>query len=115
MTNSNWLRVVDFTVSFGTIGYGIYSGITWVIVGGVLGLIFAFLNPAKWVKSWIHKRFVRQGSPVASPVLPENESLEHEQPVVNAHPLVYRPQTILDMNGFAHHYGNPYRFPIWYY
>lgn len=115
MKDKRWLRAVDFLVSFGTIGYGVYAEITWLIAGGLLGLVFAFLNPAKWVESWIRNRFVH-GSNKPQEIMEEKsfptpKIVEASSPQF---PLVYRPTSILDMNGLAHHLGNPYRLPIWF-
>ena len=45
--NQKVFSYLDWAGSLGSLGYGVYSGSLWWGVGGALGLIVAYFNPAK--------------------------------------------------------------------
>lgn len=54
------LSALDWIVGTLTLVWGLYSGNSWFIAGGVLGLMTAYFKPAMRVQAALEKRFLRK-------------------------------------------------------
>lgn len=46
---AQYANLLDWTLGFGCVGYGLYTANVWWVAGGVLGLALAVVNPSKRV------------------------------------------------------------------
>ena len=58
--NFKSLRTLDYLLSVGTLVWGGYSGSPWIIAGGCLGLVIAYINPAERVSALIKGKAVQR-------------------------------------------------------
>ena len=63
---SKKLNKLDYVLSIGTLAFGLYFDNNYAIVGGVVGLFIAFVNPSKQVQSYISRKFIAKKKASAS-------------------------------------------------
>lgn len=53
---TKYANLFDWALGFSCVGYGLYSGNMWWLVGGAVGLTIAAINPTKRVTNRIQAK-----------------------------------------------------------
>lgn len=69
--DSRPMRLFDWSLALGALGWGIFSGSLWWMAGGAMGCLLAWINPAGRLRRAMLRRVVkRAGAPNGALVIP---------------------------------------------
>jgi len=67
MKHMNTLRFLDYGLAIGSLAYGLYAQSLLFLAGGSIGLVLAWVNPAKRIRNLLFTRIRRRNEPAIKP------------------------------------------------